>query len=142
MTELFRGSLDRPTLAGLGRLLDRLAEAMARAGVATRSAQSISIAADELASNVLNHREGRDKPHLDLVLRRREDGALELELIDDGPEFDPFAVAAPDVTLGLEERPIGGLGIHLARRLASGASYRRGDDRNRVELRFDPPAAG
>jgi serine/threonine-protein kinase RsbW len=54
---------------------------------------------------------------------------------DDGPEFDPLSAAEPDTTLGVEDRPIGGLGIALVRRLMDEVAYERRDGRNR--LRFE-----
>ena len=65
---IFRGGLDRPTLAGLGRLLDRLAAAAVAAGVADAPRRKLLLAADELVSIVLNHREGRDRPRVSLTL--------------------------------------------------------------------------
>ena len=59
---------------------------------------------------------------------------VRVTLTDDGRPFDPFAVAAPDTGLPLEERRIGGLGIHLVRRMMDEVSYHRRDDRNVVVL--------
>jgi len=132
---IFRGALDRPTLAGLGRLLDRLAEAAVVAGVADAPRRKLLLAADELVSNVLNHREGRDRPRVSLTLSR-SGGGLRLEIEDDGPRFDPFAVADPKTDLSLEERPIGGLGLLLVRTLAAEGRYERRCERNRVVLDF------
>ena len=55
-------------------------------------------------------------------------------LTDDGPPFDPFGRDAPDTTLSVEDRPIGGLGIHLVLQLMDNVSYRRQDDHNIVVL--------
>jgi serine/threonine-protein kinase RsbW len=49
---------------------------------------------------------------------------------DDGVAFDPLARAAPDVTADLDEREIGGLGIHLVRTLMDGMTYERRGERN------------
>ncbi len=135
-TEIFRGRLDRPTLAGLGRLLDALAEAMEEAGIAGKPRHDILIAVDELVSNVLNHREGRDRPRVELLLERRDEALVRLEIVDDGREFDPFTRSTPDLSAPLEARPLGGLGIHLARSLARSASYRREGEENRTILAF------
>ena len=50
-----------------------------------------------------------------------------------GP-FDPFARAAPDTSLSVEERPIGGLGIHLVGQLMDKVDYQRRDNHNVVVL--------
>lgn len=134
--DLFRGRLDRPTLAGLGRLLDRLADAMAGAGVSDSQRRSVGLVADELLSNVLNHREGRDRPHVEIALRRRADAGLELEIADDGPGFDPFSQADPRTDLALEARPVGGLGLLLVKSLCAERSYERRGERNFATLVF------
>ena len=66
----------------------------------------------------------------------RSGGGLRLEIEDDGPRFDPFAVADPETDLSLEERPIGGLGLLLVRTLAAEGRYERRGERNRVVLDF------
>ena len=133
--QIFRGALDRPTLAGLGRLLDRLAAAATTAGVADGPRRALLLAADELVSNVLTHREGRDRPRVSLTLTAMPDG-LRLEIEDDGPRFDPFAAAAPDTGLPLEDRPIGGLGLLLVKSLAAEGRYERRGEWNVVTLDF------
>jgi serine/threonine-protein kinase RsbW len=59
-------------------------------------------------------------------------GELSVEVADQGVEFNPLTVAAPDVTLNLEGRPIGGLGIFLVKRFADFIKYRRDRDWNRL----------
>jgi anti-sigma regulatory factor (Ser/Thr protein kinase) len=98
----------------------------------------VEVALDEVLANVVRH-----------GLEGREGGSVEVELTldtgvepplcrvvvaDDGPEFDPLSAAEPDTSLGVEDRPIGGLGIALVRRLMDEVAYERRDGRNR--LRF------
>lgn len=54
---------------------------------------------------------------------------------DDGRPFDPSSAPAPRLDLPLEERPLGGLGVHLARRVTDAIEYRRQDDRNILRMR-------
>lgn len=61
-------------------------------------------------------------------------GELNVEVGDQGIEFDPLAAPDPDLTLNLEERPVGGLGIFLLKAFAGSLSYRREQGWNR--LRF------
>ena len=56
-------------------------------------------------------------------------------MTDDAPGFDPLAVPEPDTSLAIEDRPIGGLGIALMRRLMDETEYERREGRNRLRLR-------
>ena len=49
---------------------------------------------------------------------------------DDGRPFNPLNVPEPDTKQLLEVRPIGGLGIHLVRKLIDELEYRRQNDKN------------
>ncbi len=59
-------------------------------------------------------------------------GQLCVEVADQGAEFNPLTAPPPDLTLDLESRPIGGLGIFLVKALAPSVSYRRDRDWNRL----------
>jgi sigma-B regulation protein RsbU (phosphoserine phosphatase) len=61
---------------------------------------------------------------------------LHLEIEDDGRPFDPTAQAIPDTAAGLEQRKIGGLGIHFIRRVMAGMRYRRAGGHNVLTLEF------
>jgi anti-sigma regulatory factor (Ser/Thr protein kinase) len=55
---------------------------------------------------------------------------LIFKVIDSGKEFDPTLQPEADVTLSLEERPVGGLGIFLIRRVMQSVEYQRVDGKN------------
>ena len=55
-------------------------------------------------------------------------------ITDDGIPFDPFSVKTPDTDLSIDEREIGGLGIHLVRNMMDKVSYQRKDNKNIVNL--------
>jgi len=96
--------------------------------------------ADELLSNVIRHGYRDDRPHtIDIAIAVQED-ELTLQVSDDGIPFDPFGRPAPDVTRPLEERPVGGLGIHMVRELAARCRYARVDGRNQVTVTLREPA--
>ena len=66
-----------------------------------------------------------------------------VRLCDWGRPYNPFAEAPPpDLTASLAERPIGGLGLHLVKKVTAHYVYSRGRDTNDVELFFTPDAPG
>jgi sigma-B regulation protein RsbU (phosphoserine phosphatase) len=60
---------------------------------------------------------------------------LQFTITDSGTPFDPTAKEDVDTTLSAEERPIGGLGIHLVRQLMDSITYERIDGKNVLTLR-------
>jgi sigma-B regulation protein RsbU (phosphoserine phosphatase) len=64
-----------------------------------------------------------------------DDDQLQFTIIDSGTPFDPTAKEEVDTTLSAEERPIGGLGIHLVRQLMDSINYERIDGKNILTLR-------
>ena len=95
---------------------------------------SLNVALDELLANELSHgMAGRAAGSVTVEVEFDQE-RVTVTITDDGPEFDPFRQAAPDTTLSVDERPIGGLGIHLVRELMDDVSYERRDGHNVVVL--------
>ena len=64
--------------------------------------------------------------------KSRDADRLCLSVEDDGRAFDPLARAVPDTGLAVEEREIGGLGIHFVRSLVQDIAYERRGPLNRL----------
>ena len=91
---------------------------------------------EELGINILTHGgKGMERrPEIEIVLTS-EDHALTIEVLDDGHPFDPLQDSPnPDLTATIEDRPVGGLGIHLVRSLMDDLHYQRDAGRNRLTL--------
>ena len=81
------------------------------------------IAVDEAAANILRH--GYRDHHGPIEVEiGREGGATVVRLRDEAPPFDPTVWPTPDLTIPLERRAAGGLGIHLARTSVDRMNYR------------------
>ncbi len=65
---------------------------------------------------------------------------ITLEFRDDCVAYNPLERDEPDLDADIEDRPIGGLGVHLIRQLAEEVSYVREEPHNilRVVLRAEP----
>lgn len=85
---------------------------------------------DELITNIIAHAYTDKQEHAVLLECRVLDKHLELELRDDGVAFDPRSQTRPNVKLSVDDRSIGGLGIHLVTTLMDKIDYRREGDYN------------
>lgn len=99
---------------------------------------NLNLSLDELLTNIVHNGYQDDERHeIDLSVRGLADGGIEIVVEDDGVPFDPFTEAPePDLESGVEERPIGGLGVFLVKQLMHEVEYERRGDRNRVTLRL------
>jgi len=90
---------------------------------------------EELFTNAVTHGHGPHSAGAGITVELRwRTGRIGISFVDDGPPFDPLAFGAPDLDAAGEERPIGGLGIHLVRSLIDQARYRREGGRNHLHL--------
>jgi serine/threonine-protein kinase RsbW len=111
-----------------------LDQVCARAGIAAEIRNDLQVVLDEVCSNVFKHAYSAPGGTLRLTVRRLSD-AIELTFTDQGRAFDPLSLPAPDLTLPLDERPLGGLGIHLVRQMTDRQSYRHSPvEGNRLSL--------
>jgi serine/threonine-protein kinase RsbW len=121
-------------LAALTALAERVDAFGAEQRLPANVVNAVNVVLDEAVSNAINH--GYDagaRGEIVVRLRRRADGVL-VEVEDDGRPFDPLQAPPPDLTLPLEQRPIGGLGIHLIRNLMDEVSYARVGGRNVLKM--------
>ena len=96
------------------------------AGLSERQAQNLRLVVEEAVANIVNY----SGATLMELRAWQEDGSLYVSFADDGIPFDPTQHPEPDLTLPIEKRVIGGLGIHYIRKMSDGMAYRRQDGRN------------
>lgn len=90
----------------------------------------VELIVEELVSNCVKFAYADGDTHvidLEVIL---SDAILTVMVVDDGLPFDPLAAPQPDTSLNLEERSIGGLGLHLLRMLSDEITYERQGDKN------------
>ena len=121
--------------------LDKITRAIsafgARHHLSGNCIQDATLALEEIFSNIVYYGFDDDTDHdIEVLLRLSRENLL-LEVTDDGRPFNPLSAETPDITLPLEQRPIGGLGIFLARKLVDGLEYRRVEGKNVVAMRLE-----
>lgn len=95
---------------------------------------SLNLALEEAVVNVMNYAYPKDTKGDILIDARTDDDRLKFVITDQGVAFDPTAKDEVDTSLSAEERPIGGLGIHLVRQLMDNIEYERKDGSNILTL--------
>ena len=95
----------------------------------------IGLAVEELGVNIVNYGHDDDKAHEIKIVISSEDEAITIEIEDDGHAFNPLSDApAPDLDAEVEDRTVGGLGIHLVRTMMDEVHYQRQQNKNCLTL--------
>lgn len=124
-------SADLDELAPLAEAVETLGDEL---GWEPATLMQMNLVLEELIANIVNHGYADGRPgHIEVWLDA-DPAEIRLRIEDDGDPFDPFAVAEPDLSLAIEDRPIGGLGVHFVRSYTDAQAYQREDGRNRVTL--------
>lgn len=117
-------------LAELERLTQVITEYCESCALSPHILFALNLSLEEVVTNVISYGFEDEHEHLIFVRIRRSDGSLEIEVEDDGLSFNPLEQEPPDISSPVEERSIGGLGIHLVRHYMDELEYRRLEDRN------------
>ena len=95
---------------------------------------TFELALEEVFLNVALHgADGSRLPTVTLDLSA-DANAVEMVVSDDARPFDPLSLATPDTNAALEDRAIGGLGVHLVRQMMDSVSYTHEAGHNRLRM--------
>jgi serine/threonine-protein kinase RsbW len=95
---------------------------------------SLNLVLEEAFTNIVKYGYDDDEIHVVEIVFSRGPDHLKIEITDDGHEWDPTLKSEPDITLSAEERPVGGLGIFLIRKIMDVVEYKRFDNKNHLLL--------
>ena len=116
-------------------LTDTINEVLDGLSCPRKARTQIDIALDELFSNISHYAYGAKVGRAYVSIDPASDGkGVSITLEDEGVPFNPLEREDPDVTLGVQERAIGGLGIFLVRRTMDDMRYEYRDGRNRLTI--------
>ena len=103
-------------------------------GLDMKVRRSTNLVIDELLNNIISYAFQDDEEHrIDVKFELASD-RLSVTISDDGVPFNPFAGSPPNTGLSIDEREVGGLGLHLVRNMMDEVSYNRRTDKNVVIL--------
>ena len=90
----------------------------------------VNLALEEVVVNVINYGHEDGLHNVEITFTASAE-TLTIEVVDDGRPFDPLTEAPrPDLSGELEDRRIGGLGVHLVREMMDDVGYRREEGKN------------
>ena len=118
----------KPNAEAIAQLTGNISEFLNEAGVDARAVHHVGLVIDEILTNVGTHG-GSACREATIAIDVHADH-IATEIVDHGHPFDPRAPATVDTEASVEERAIGGLGLHLVRQLTSGLDYRHDGKRN------------
>ena len=99
----------------------------------------IRLVLDELLTNIIAYGyPATEEGGHDITVDMQQEGTvLRFSIADDACPFDPLAAKAPDLDSAIEDRRVGGLGIHLVRTIMDRVAYERIGDGNHLILEKD-----
>ena len=125
-------------IAEISRLNGWVEDCCRDAGIARDTAFKVKLALEETVANVIQHAfRGIPAPHRIKVQLDIAAACVTAVVTDNGRPFDPSTASEPDVSLPLERRHPGGLGILLLHRMVDRIEYHRTGGRNRLRLEKD-----
>lgn len=85
----------------------------------------LNLAVEEAVVNVMSYAYPEGTEGFVEIKATTGEGSIIFTITDSGAPFDPTAKEEADTTLEAEDRPIGGLGIHLVRQIMDSIAYER-----------------
>jgi len=119
--------------AHLEAIADFVERSLNDLGIQEKYRGHICVAVDEAVTNVALYAYPNAKGNVKITMERIGDRLL-VEITDSGIAFNPLNHPVPDITASIENRLIGGLGVHLMRKMMDEMQYRRINNANCLSL--------
>lgn len=126
LTLKFRNDFDELSVA-----MDTVTRFLEREKASPEVTFAANLGIEEIVTNAITYGYEDTLTHEITVRLTVGQGALEIQICDDGREFDPFAQSQPALQ---PARPVGGLGIHLVRNMLDACVYERRGEHNIIKL--------
>ena len=124
------GRMAAPTIDAVARCMEFAAAQARAAGFSLSRVREVELVVEEVVANICRYSYGDQLGNVVLCCQRLDGAKLALEFIDYGRPFDILALPEPDLSVNLDQRNVGGIGVPMLRALIDQATYRREDARN------------
>ena len=96
---------------------------------------SLDLALDEILNNIITHGYIQHNESDITIQIMRSDSQIIIIIEDQGKKFNPLKIKAADTESKIENRPIGGLGIHLIKNFIDEIQYKYENNKNCLTLK-------
>jgi len=104
-------------------------------GLSGRNTFELNLVIDEVFTNIVSYGFNDKKEHRIKIDIHIINGELTVRVEDDGAPFDPTASPKTDLNCPIEDRKIGGIGLHIINQIMSSVIYKRVKDKNILVLK-------
>jgi anti-sigma regulatory factor (Ser/Thr protein kinase) len=125
----------RNDLSELENLCQHLNTFGQHSGLSEGSITDINICLDELFTNIVSYGFDDDHAHIIRFTMHLNNNVLTLTIEDEGKPFNPLQKKDPEIPDDLIDVRIGGLGIHIVKKLMDDIHYERKNGKNKLTLR-------
>ena len=108
-------------------------------GLAGKRIKEIELAAEEALINIINYAYPDRQGDIKVTCVQRPAETFVIEIEDTGIAFDMLSIKDPDISAGISDREIGGLGVFLIRKLMDEVHYHRENGKNVLNLTVHIP---
>jgi anti-sigma regulatory factor (Ser/Thr protein kinase) len=129
----------KSNLSELDSLCQNLENFGQKIGLSKKQIFEINLALDELFTNIISYGFKDEGEHVIKVTLSPQSEVLCLYIEDDGIPFNPLDFKTTDVADSVENCKIGGLGIHIIRKLMDEICYERCGEKNKLTLKKNIP---
>jgi serine/threonine-protein kinase RsbW len=95
----------------------------------------LNLIGDELITNIISYGYEDELEHIIRLHLAITASHWSLKIQDDGQPFNPLERASPELLLSVEDRSIGGLGIHFVNQIMDEISYERTETDNIIIMK-------
>jgi anti-sigma regulatory factor (Ser/Thr protein kinase) len=122
-------------IAHLEKLLGFVSEHAKEQGFTSDMLKKMELASEEALVNVFKYAyPDKHDGEVEVSCGLDDDTRFVIEITDSGTPFNPLSLSEPNLTEDVSERPIGGLGIHLIKKMMDEVEYRREGEKNILTL--------
>lgn len=121
-------------LTELDTLDQKMDQFCKQTGLDTKVTFQLKLILEELITNIISYGYEDEKEHEIVLHVHRKEKEISITIIDDGKPFNPVDSEPPDTSLSVDERAIGGLGIHFVKSYIDLIQYQRINNENRLTM--------